>query len=43
MNKIPVGQTIRFAYAFTFGDLKFASGDKLSQNEAWYTVHQIPD
>lgn len=34
---------IGMAYAFQFGDLKFGSGDRLQQNEAWYTVHQIPD
>lgn len=34
---------IGMVYAFNFGDLKFAGGDRLVQNEAWYTVHQIPD
>lgn len=34
---------IGMVYAFTFGELKFASGERLSQNEAWYTVLQIPE
>ena len=34
---------IGMVYALQFGDLKFASGARLAQNEAWYTVHQIPD
>ncbi|WP_254512519.1 discoidin domain-containing protein [Anatilimnocola floriformis] len=34
---------IGMVYAFQFGELKFASGDRLAQNEAWYTVQQIPE
>jgi hypothetical protein len=34
---------IGMVYAFQFGDLKFEGGEKLQQNEAWYTVHQIPE
>jgi hypothetical protein len=30
-------------YAFSFGDVKFDGGERLAQNEAWYTVHQIPE
>ncbi len=34
---------IGMVYAISIDDLKFVSGDRLLQNEAWYTVHQIPD
>jgi glucose/arabinose dehydrogenase len=34
---------IGMVYAFNFGNLTFAGGDILQPNEAWYTVHQIPD
>lgn len=34
---------IGMVYAFNFGGLKFQSGDRLTQTEAWYTVHQTPD